>query len=102
METRPITRRRTHPGEILRHDCLAPLGINVTAFAQKIGVTRKAASELLNGKAGVSASMALRLGKALGTTPEFWLNLQRNLDLWEASQKLDLNQVEVLPDPPTS
>ncbi len=73
-----------HPGEILREMYLDPLEISITALAENLGVGRKTVSQLINGHMGVSAEMALRLGKAFNTTPELWLNMQRNYDLWHA------------------
>ncbi len=70
-----------HPGEILKEMYLVPLEINNTLLAENIGVTRKTISQLINGHMGISAEMAIRLGKAFNTTPELWLNLQRNYDL---------------------
>jgi antitoxin HigA-1 len=71
-----------HPGEVIRELCLQPLGLSVTDAAKALRVSRKALSELLNGKAGVSPEMALRLSLAFGTTPELWLNHQMHFDLW--------------------
>jgi len=85
-----------HPGEILRKLYLEPLGLTVTDAAKALGVTRKALSELLNRKTGISTSMALRLSKAFGTTPELWLNLQQNFDLWRDRRKVKLSKVRVL------
>ena len=76
-----------HPGEILRDQCLEPLGLTVTAAAKSLGVTRKALSELLNGHSGVSPEMAIRLSKAFGGTPETWLRLQMQYDLWQAERR---------------
>jgi addiction module HigA family antidote len=73
-----------HPGEVLRELCLEPLKLSVTAAARALGVSRKTLSELLNGKAGVSPVMAIRLGKAFNTTPESWLAQQMAYDLWMA------------------
>ena len=70
-----------HPGEVLRE--YLPQNLTVTEAAVRLGVTRQALSNLLNGKAGVSAEMAYRLGGGLSTTPEFWLNLQTAYDLWK-------------------
>ena len=70
-----------HPGEIIRELCLEPLGLTVTAAARALGVSRKALSELLNGKAGISAEMAVRLSIAFRTTPESWLIQQAIYDL---------------------
>ena len=69
-----------HPGDIIR-DCLDELGVSVTEAAKALGVTRSALSRLLNRKAGVSAEMAVRLEKAIGSTAGFWLRLQLNYDL---------------------
>jgi addiction module HigA family antidote len=84
-----------HPGEILRADYLEPLGLSVTDAAQALGVTRKTLSTLLNERAGVSSAMAHRLAKALDTTPELWLNLQMQYDLWQA-RETDLGDVRRL------
>ena len=69
-----------HPGDIIR-DCLDELGVNVTDGAKALGVTRSALSRLINRKAGVSAEMAVRLEKALGSTADTWLRMQANYDL---------------------
>jgi antitoxin HigA-1 len=69
-----------HPGDLIR-DCLDELGVSVTDAARALGVTRAALSRLINGKAGVSAEMAVRLEKAIGSTAGFWLRLQLNYDL---------------------
>jgi addiction module HigA family antidote len=76
-----------HPGEIVRDQCLEPLGLSVTDAAKGLGVTRKALSELLNGHAGVSPEMAIRLEKAFGSTAETWLRMQLAYDLWQAEQR---------------
>ena len=73
-----------HPGNILR-DYLGD--VSVTAAAQHLGVTRAALSRILNGNAGISAEMALRLSEALGTSPELWIGMQSQYDLWQASKK---------------
>lgn len=77
-----------HPGEVLKTLYLEPLEISITEAALRLGVTRKTLSQLVNGRMGVSAEMAVRLSKALNTSPELWLNMQRNLDLWIAEQKM--------------
>lgn len=74
-----------HPGELLRE--YLPQGMTISDIAKRLGVTRQAFSALLNGRAGVSAEMALRLADAFGTAPDFWLRLQLQRDLWEAQQK---------------
>lgn len=85
-----------HPGEVLRELYLTPLDLTVTEAAAALGVTRKAFSELVNGKSGVSVEMALHLSKAFSTTPEYWLNMQRNYDLARARTKAKLGRVKVL------
>ncbi|MGA2936290.1 MAG: HigA family addiction module antitoxin [Syntrophobacteraceae bacterium] len=76
-----------HPGEIIREQCIEPLGLTITAAAKGLGVTRKALSELVNGHSGVSPEMAIRLSKAFGSSPETWLRLQLQYDLWRAKRR---------------
>ena len=83
-----------HPGEIVREECLEPLGLTVTRAAQGLGVTRQALSDLVNGKAGVSVEMSLRLSKAFGSSPETWLGMQSAYDLWRAQERADSIEVE--------
>jgi addiction module HigA family antidote len=78
-----------HPGEILRELCLEPLGISVTAAAEALGVSRKTLSSILNGRAGISPEMAVRLSIAFETSSESWLNQQSQYDLWQAEQHRD-------------
>lgn len=75
-----------HPGEILRELCLEPLGISVTDAAQALGISRKTLSAILNGKAGISPEMALRLSIAFDTSPESWLAQQSQYELWQVEQ----------------
>ncbi len=75
-----------HPGEVIRSLCLEPLGLSVTDAAQGLGVSRKTLSAILNGRAGISPEMALRLSIAFDTTPESWLNQQLQYDLWIAKK----------------
>jgi addiction module HigA family antidote len=76
-----------HPGEVLRALCLEPLGVSVTAAAAALGVSRKTLSAILNGRAGISPEMAVRLSIAFDTTAESWLNQQVQYDLWQAERK---------------
>jgi addiction module HigA family antidote len=76
-----------HPGEVIRGLCLEPLDLSVTAAAEALGVTRKTLSAILNGRAGISPEMALRLSIAFDTSPESWLNQQSQYDLWMAKKK---------------
>lgn len=85
-----------HPGEILRELCLEPLDINVTQAAKALGVSRKTLSAILNGRAGISTEMAIRLSLAFDTSPESWLNQQTQYDLWLARRKPQEFKVERL------
>jgi antitoxin HigA-1 len=76
-----------HPGEVLRELCLRPLGVSVTQAAAALGVSRKTLSAIVNGRAGISPEMAIRLSLAFKTTPESWLNQQLQYDLWHAERK---------------
>ncbi len=75
-----------HPGEILRELCLEPLNITITEAAEALGVSRKTLSAILNGRAGISPEMAVRLSMAFGTSSDSWLNQQTQYDLWKAEQ----------------
>ena len=75
-----------HPGEVLRELCLEPMGLTVTAAAEALGVSRKTLSAILNGRAGISPEMAVRLSIAFGTSSESWLNQQTQYDLWQAEK----------------
>ncbi len=75
-----------HPGEVLRALCLEPLGLTVTAAARALRVSRKTLSSILNGRAGVSPEMAVRLSIAFDTSAESWLNQQLQYDLWHAER----------------
>ena len=82
-----------HPGEIIREFCIDPLGLSVTDAAKALGVTRKTLSALLNGRSGISPEMALRLSKVFGRSPEAWLKLQLQYDLWAAQPSVDLKNL---------
>lgn len=75
-----------HPGEILRELCLEPLGLTITEAADALGVSRKTLSAILNGRAGISPEMAVRLSIAFDTSAESWLSQQNQYDLWIAEQ----------------
>ncbi|GMU46464.1 MAG: transcriptional regulator [Porticoccaceae bacterium] len=75
-----------HPGEVIRELCLEPLELSVTEAAKGLGVSRKTLSAILNGRAGISPEMAVRLSIAFDTTAESWLNQQLQYDLWNAEQ----------------
>ena len=84
-----------HPGQVLRELCIEPLGLTVTQAAEGLGVSRKTLSAILNGRAGISPEMAIRLSKAFETSPESWLNQQVQYDLWVA--KKDTRNIRVKP-----
>ena len=75
-----------HPGEILRELCLAPLNLTVTDAAASLDISRNTLSAILNGRAGISPEMAVRLSIAFDTTAESWLQQQMQFDLWHAEQ----------------
>ncbi len=76
-----------HPGKHVRLDCIEPLGLTITDAAKRLGVTRQTLNNLVNGKAGISPEMAIRLSKAFGGSPEVWLGLQMDYDLAQAEKK---------------
>lgn len=77
-----------HPGEVLFGLDMEPAGITIKALAEQIGVDRKTISRIINGHAGITAEMAILLSKVFKTTPELWLNMQKNYDLWHAEQRM--------------
>jgi antitoxin HigA-1 len=83
------TRKRppSHPGAILKLQYLEPTGISVTDLAKELKLSRKTVSKILNQHGAVTTDVALRLSRAFDTTPELWLNLQRNYDLWHTANK---------------
>ena len=86
--TRERKVRPTHPGEMLREDFLPDYGLTVSSFAKALGVSRQTVNELLRERRAVSPSMALCLSRLFGTSPEFWLNAQRAVDLWDAERSI--------------
>ena len=82
-----------HPGRIVRHDCLEPLGLSITAGAKILGVTRQTLNNVCNGKSGISPEMAIRLTKAFGSTEETWLRMQLAFDL--AAARKGENKIKV-------
>ena len=79
-----MNRRPTHPGEILREDFMPDYGLNVSSLAASLGVSRQTVNELVRERRALSPDMALRLSALFGNSAEFWLNLQRAVDLWDA------------------
>ena len=75
-----------HPGEVLKGLCIEPLNLTITEAAEALGVSRNTLSAILNGRAGISPEMAIRLSRAFGTSAESWLNQQMQYDLWQAEK----------------
>jgi addiction module HigA family antidote len=94
--------RPPHPGEHLREEYMPDSGFTVASFAAALGVSRQSINELINERRAVSADMALRLGRLFSQSADFWLNLQRGVDLWDAEQAIkdDLARIKPLPVPP--
>jgi len=95
---KPLKRRPTHPGDMLREDFLPDFGLTASKLAAAVHVSRQTVNELLRGRRALSPEMALRLGKLFGNSPEFWLNAQRAVDLWDAAQAIrrDVEAIETL------
>ena len=91
-----LRRPPTHPGEFLREDFLPDYDLSVSGLATALGVSRQSVNELLRERRAVSPRMALRLSRLFGNSPEFWLNLQRAVDLWEAENAIkdDVRQIK--------
>ncbi len=89
--------RPTHPGEMLREDFLPDYGLSMSRFAAALGVSRQTVSELLRERRAVSPEMALRLARLFGNTPEFWMNAQRAVDLWDATQAIRKSIEKIAP-----
>ena len=89
--------RPTHPGEMLREDFLPDYGLTVSGFAKALGVSRQTVNELLRERRAVSPSMALCLSRLFGTSPDFWLNAQRAVDLWDAGRSIRKKIERIIP-----
>lgn len=85
-----------HPGLSVRHDCIEPLGLTISEAAKRLGVSRKQLSDIVNGRAGLSPEMAIRLDKAFGGGAETWYRLQASYDLAQAMKRADEIKVERL------
>ena len=83
-----------HPGKIIREFCVEPLNRSITDLAMTLGVSRKTFSALLNGRSGISPEMALRLSKVFGRSPEGWLRLQIQYDLWKTRQSVNIDNLQ--------
>lgn len=95
--TTGMKRRPTHPGEMLREDFLPDYGLTVSSLAKAIGVSRQSINELLRERRSVSPEMALRLARLFGNSPEFWLNAQRAVDLWDAAKAIQNDVSRIRP-----
>lgn len=84
-----LSRKPTHPGVMLREDFMPDYGLTVTALATAIGVSRQSVNEILRTRRALSPEMAVRLSRLFGNSPEFWLNAQRAVDLYDASRSLE-------------
>jgi addiction module HigA family antidote len=85
-----------HPGEVIKELCLEPRSMTVIEFAEALGVSHQNLSAILNGKAGITPEIAIRLGKAFGTSPESWLNQQMQYDLWQTEKTIGNIEVKRL------
>ncbi|MCL1798730.1 MAG: HigA family addiction module antitoxin [Eggerthellaceae bacterium] len=89
IENNMMTERRpTHPGEMLREEYMPDYSLTVRELARRIGVSRQSVNELIRERRGLSTEMAVRLARLFGDSPQSWLNLQRNVDLWDAENNL--------------
>lgn len=87
-----VSRKPTHPGEVLREEFMPDFGLSVAQLAKRLSVSRQSVNELVRERRAVSPDMALRLARLFGTSPQYWLNLQRNVDLWDS---LDLDRASI-------
>lgn len=88
-----VSRKPVHPGEFLREDYMPELGLTVAALAKRLGVSRQTVNDIVREKRGLSPEMCLRLGRLFGTTPQFWMNMQSKVDIWDF---LALHEEEVM------
>ena len=88
-----VSRKPVHPGEFLREDYMPELGLTVAALAKRLGVSRQTVNDIVREKRGLSPEMCLRLGRLFGTTPQFWMNMQSKVDIWDS---LALHEDEVM------
>ena len=79
-----MTRKPTHPGQIIKEDYLIPLSISIKEISKQLSISSNELSEIINEKSSITPEIALRLSMAFDTTPDFWMNLQKNYDLWSA------------------
>ena len=89
----------THPGEILREDYIKERGLTVTQVAKGLGVARENLSAIVNGRAGISPELAVKLSEAFGNTTQFWVNLQKNYEVWHAEKKVNRSEIQHFTQP---
>lgn len=87
----------THPGEMLKEDFMPDFGLNATSMAMALGVSRQTINEILRERRAITPSMALRLSRLFGNSPEFWLNAQHALDLWNSKQRFQKELAQIKP-----
>jgi len=92
-----MKRRPTHPGEMLREDFLPDYGLTASSLAEAVNVSRQTINELLRERRSISPQMALRLARLFGNSPEFWLNAQQAVDLWDAAQEIQSDVARIRP-----
>ena len=88
-----IARKPTHPGEMLREEFMPDYGLSVASLGKLLGVSRQSANDIVRERRSVSPEMALRLARVFGTSPQYWLNMQRNVDLWDS---MELHRDEIM------
>jgi len=93
----PKNRRPTPPGEILRYEFLDPLGMNQRQLAEALGITRVRINEIILGKRSITADTAFRLAQFFHTTPEFWMGLQMDVDMWDTLQTHEQEYKKISP-----
>lgn len=94
---KPIMKRAlapVHPGKILREEYIQERGLTITAVAKGLGIARANLSAVVNERAGISPELAVKLSEAFGNTAQFWVNLQKNYELWHAEQKVDRSMIQ--------
>lgn len=88
-----VSREPVHPGEFLREEYMPELGLTVAALAKRLGVSRQTVNDIIREKRGLSPEMCLRLGRLFSTTPQFWMNMQSKVDIWDS---LAMHEDEVM------
>ena len=90
-----VSREPIHPGEFLREEYMPELGLTVAKLAERLGVTRQTINEIVRERRSLSSDMCLRLARLFGTTPQFWMNMQAKVDLWN-SMELHREEIEAI------